>query len=187
VGGYYSPGGVGSLNDQQTFSNIRPNADPDYGYGNLSFTRGFVLPMNFSITGQFNGQITTSNLMPTEQFGLGGYNTVRGYDERVSNGDNAWVTNLEVRTPPGSVFKIFGNQEVEDRIQFLAFWDYGFVGFNNAEPGQNSSYLMSVGPGLRYNIDRYVTVQFDWGFQLMQTPPNSKAGNRAELSATISY
>jgi len=187
VGGYYSPGGVGSLNDQQTFSNIRPNADPDYGYGNLMFTRGFILPMNFSITGQFNGQITTSNLMPTEQFGLGGYNTVRGYDERVSNGDNAWVTNLEVRTPPGSIFKIFGNQEVDDRIQFLAFWDYGFVGFNNAEPGQNSSYLMSVGPGFRYNIDRYVTVQLDWGFQLMQTPPNSKVGNRAELSATLSY
>jgi hypothetical protein len=46
---------------------------------------------------------------------------------------------------------------------------------------------MSVGPGFRYNIDRYVTVQLDWGFQLMQTPPNSKVGNRAELSATLSY
>jgi hemolysin activation/secretion protein len=69
----------------------------------------------------------------------------------------------------------------------LAFWDYGFVGFNNAEPGQNSSYLMSVGPGLRYNIDRYVTVQLDWGFQLKQTPAGSKANDRAELSATIAY
>jgi hemolysin activation/secretion protein len=187
VAGFYSPGGLGSLNDSDTYHQIVPNADPDYGYGKLNLKRGFVLPMNFSLTGAFNGQITTSNLMPTEQYGLGGYNTVRGYDERVANGDNAWVVNMELRTPPGSIAKIFDNQEIEDRIQFLAFWDYGFVGFSNPSPGQNSTYLMGVGPGLRYNIDRFVSVQFDWGFQLKQTPAGSKANDRAEISATISY
>ena len=187
VAGFYSPGGLGTLNNQATYSQIRANADPDYGYGKLNLKRGFALPLNFSLTGAFNGQITTSNLMPTEQYGLGGYNTVRGYDERVANGDNAWVVNVEFRTPPGSIAKIFDNQEIEDRIQFLGFLDYGFVGFNNAQPGQNSTYLMGAGPGLRYNIDRFVSVQFDWGFQLMRTPPGSKVGNRAELSATIAY
>lgn len=187
LGGFYSPGGVGALNDANTFHNIIPNADPDYGYGRLSVNRSFVLPLNFSIRGQFNGQLATTSLMPTEQFGLGGYNTVRGYDERVANGDNAWVTNLEFWTPPGSLFKIFGNQAVEDRLQFLAFWDYGYVGFSQPMPGQMATWLMSVGPGLRYNIDRYVSVQFDWGFQLHQAPPGTKADNRAELSATIAY
>ena len=178
---------MGTLNDQDTYSQIRANADPDYGYGKLNLKRGFVLPLNFSLTGAFNGQITTSNLMPTEQYGLGGYNTVRGYDERVANGDNAWVINLEFWTPPGSIFKIFENHEVEDRLQFLAFWDYGFVGFEQPQPGQVNSWLMSVGPGLRYNINRYVSVQLDWGFQLHQAPAGTKAGNRAELSATIAY
>ena len=187
VAGFYSPGGLGTLNDQETYSEIRTNADPDYGYGKLNLKRGFVLPLNFSLTGAFNGQVTTSNLMPTEQYGLGGYNTVRGYDERVANGDNAWVVNVEFRTPPGSIAKIFDNQEIDDRIQFLGFWDYGFVGFNNPIPGQNNTYLMGVGPGLRYNIDRFVSVQFDWGFQLMKTPPGSKVGNRAELSVTAAY
>ena len=187
VAGFYSPGGLGTLNDQDTYSQIRTNADPDYGYGKLNLKRGFVLPLNFSLTGAFNGQITTSNLMPTEQYGLGGYNTVRGYDERVANGDNAWVVNVEFRTPPGSIAKIFDNQEIEDRIQFLGFFDYGFVGFNNAQPGQSSTYLMGVGPGLRYNIDRFLSIQFDWGFQLMKTPPGSKVGNRAELSVTAAY
>ena len=187
IAGFYSPGGLGTLNDQDTYAQIRANADPDYGYGKLNLKRGFVLPLNFSLTGAFNGQVTTSNLMPTEQYGLGGYNTVRGYDERVANGDNAWVVNVEFRTPPGSIAKIFDNQEIEDRIQFLGFWDYGFVGFNNAQPGQSSTYLMGVGPGLRYNIDRFLSVQFDWGFQLMRTPPGSKVGNRAELSVTAAY
>ena len=95
--------------------------------------------------------------------------------------------NLEFWTPPGSVFKIFGNQEVEDRLQFLAFWDYGSVGYSDPLPGRVQYWLMSVGPGLRYNIDRYVNVQFDWGFQLHQAPPGTKVGNRAELSATIAY
>jgi hypothetical protein len=45
---------------------------------------------------------------------------------------------------------------------------------------------MGAGPGLRYNIDRFVSVQFDWGFQLMKTP-QGKAGNRAELSVTAAY
>ena len=187
LGGFYSPGGVGGLNDTATYNSIRTNADPDYGYGKLSLKRGFILPLNFSLTGAFNGQIASTNLMPTEQFGLGGYNTVRGYDERVANGDNAWVFNVEFRTPPGSIFQMFGNHEVEDRLQFLGFWDYGWVGFHNPIPGQTNTYLMGVGPGLRYNIDRFLSIQFDWGFQLMRTPPGSKVGNRAELSVTAAY
>lgn len=187
LGGFYSPGGVGDLNDADNFNNIITGADPDYAYGRMSLNRSFVLPLDFSLRGQFNGQVATTSLMPTEQFGLGGYNTVRGYDERVSNGDNAWVFNLEFWTPPGSVCKIFGNQEINDRLQFLAFLDYGYVGFADPLPGQLPSWLMSVGPGFRYNIDRYVSVQLDWGFQLHQAPPLTKTGNRAELSATISY
>ena len=128
--------------------------------------------------------------MPTEQYGLGGYNTVRGYDERAANGENAYVFNTELRTPPGSIFKIFGNQEVDDSIQFLAFFDYGFTG--NIKPPSGSTtqqdfWLMSVGPGLRYNIDRFVSVRFDWGFQLHRAPIGSVTGSRAELSVTAAY
>ena len=187
LGGFYSPGGIGDLNNQSTYTTIRTGSDPEYGYGRGSIKRGFILPLNFSLTGALNGQIASTNLMPTEQYGLGGYNTVRGYDERVANGDNAYVVNVEFRTPPGSIFQIFDIQDVEDKIQFLGFFDYGYVGFHQNLPGQIGTYLMGAGPGLRYNIDRFVSVQFDWGWQLMKTPPGSKANNRAEISATIAY
>ena len=187
VGGFYSPGGIGDLNNQSTYTTIRTGSDPEYGYGRGSIKRGFILPLNFSLTGALNGQIASTNLMPTEQYGLGGYNTVRGYDERVANGDNAYVLNVEFRTPPGSIFQIFDIQDVEDKIQFLGFFDYGYVGFHQNLPGQIGTYLMGAGPGLRYNIDRFVSVQFDWGWQLMKTPPGSKANNRAEISATVAY
>ena len=190
VGGFYSPGGVTGWNSTSQFQQVVANSSASYGYGKFNLNRTFVLPYKFTISGNFNGQLASAPLMPTEQYGLGGYNTVRGYDERAANGENAYVFNTELRTPPGSIFKIFGNQEVDDSIQFLAFFDYGFTG--NIKPPSGSTtqqdfWLMSVGPGLRYNIDRFVSVRFDWGFQLHRAPIGSVTGSRAELSVTAAY
>ena len=189
AGGFYSPGGVTGWNNTQQFQQVVANSSASYVYGKFNLNRTFILPYKFTISGNFNGQLASTPLMPTEQYGLGGYNTVRGYDERSANGDNAYVFNTELRTPPGSIFKIFGNQEVDDSIQFLAFFDYGFVGNIKPVPGtlEQTVFLMSVGPGLRYNIDRFVSVRFDWGFQLHQAPIGSVTGSRAELSVTAAY
>ena len=189
LGGFYSPGGATGWNNTQQFQEVVPNSVASYVYGKFNLNRTFVLPYKFTISGNFNGQLASAPLMPTEQYGLGGYNTVRGYDERSANGENAYVFNTELRTPPGSIFKIFGNQEVDDTIQFLAFFDYGFVGNIKPVPGslEQTVFLMSVGPGLRYNIDRFVSVRFDWGFQLHQAPIGSVTGSRAELSVTAAY
>lgn len=190
LGGFYSPGGVTGWNTTEQFQQNTPNACASYVYGKFNLNRTFILPYKFTLSGNFNGQLASSALMPTEQYGLGGYNTVRGYDERSANGENAYVFNTELRTPPGSIFKIFGNQEVDDTFQFLAFFDYGFTG--NIQPPSNATtqqqfWLMSVGPGLRYNIDRFLSVRFDWGFQLHQAPVGSVTGSRAELSVTAAY
>jgi len=189
VGGFYSPGGVTGWNNTAQFQQVVPNSCASYVYGKFNLNRTFLLPYKFTVSGNFNGQLASTPLMPTEQYGLGGYNTVRGYDERSANGDNAYLFNVELRTPPGSIFKIFGNQEVDDTIQFLGFFDYGFVGNIKPVAGtpEQTVFLMSVGPGLRYNIDRFVSVRFDWGFQLHQAPIGSVTGSRAELSVTVAY
>lgn len=189
AGGFYSPGGVTGWNTTTQFQQNTPNSCASYVYGKFNFNRTFLLPYKFTVSGNFNGQLASSPLMPTEQYGLGGYNTVRGYDERSANGENAYVFNAELRTPPGSIFKIFGNQEVDDTFQFLAFFDYGFVGNIKPAPGlpEPTMWLMSIGPGLRYDIDRFVSVRFDWGFQLHRAPIGSVTGSRAELSVTAAY
>ena len=189
VAGFYSPGGVTGWNNTSQFQQVVANSCASYVYGKFNLNRTFLLPYKFTVSGNFNGQLASTPLMPTEQYGLGGYNTVRGYDERSANGDNAYVFNVELRTPPGSIFKIFGNQEVDDSFQFLGFFDYGFVGNIKPVAGtpEQTVYLMSVGPGLRYNIDRFVSVRFDWGFQLHQAPIGSVTGSRAELSVTAAY
>jgi len=186
---YYSPGGVSGWNNQKQFNQVVLNANDNYAYGRFNLNRTFILPYKFTFSGNFNAQLASTPMMPTEQYGIGGYNTVRGYDERSANGDQGYIVNVELRTPPGSIFKIFGNQEIDDSFQFIGFFDYGFVQDIQAPAGalEQTVYLMSFGPGLRYNIDRFVTVRFDWGFQLHQAPIGSVTGSRAELSATIAY
>ena len=186
---YYSPGGVSGWNNQNQFEQVVANANDNYVYGKFNLNRTFILPYKFTISGNFNAQLASTPMMPTEQYGIGGYNTVRGYDERSANGDQGYLVNVELRTPPGSIFKIFGNQTVDDSLQFIGFFDYGYVEDIQAPAGslEQTIYLMSIGPGLRYNIDRFVTVRFDWGFQLHQAPIGSVTGSRAELSATIAY
>jgi len=189
MAGYYSPGGVTGWNNTTQFQNVVPNSCASYIYGKFNFNRTFILPYKFTVSGNFNGQLSSAPLMPTEQYGIGGYNTVRGYDERSANGDNGYVMSAEIRTPPGSIFKIFGDQSVEDSLQFLGFFDYGFIGNIKPLPTEPEAvvYLMSIGPGLRYDIDRFASVRFDWGFQLHQAPINSVSWGRAELSVTVAY
>jgi hemolysin activation/secretion protein len=84
---------------------------------------------------------------------------------------------------------MFGDQSVDDSLQFIGFFDYGFTQDIQSPAGtlEQTVYLMSIGPGIRYNIDRFVTVRFDWGFQLHQAPIGSVTGSRAELSVTVAY
>ena len=60
-----------------------------------------------------------------------------------------------------------GSIRKNDEFQFLVFYDYGLSGVKHAATGQpKTSYLMSMGPGVRYNVIPYLTFRADWGFQL---------------------
>jgi len=192
---YGSPGGMTSNNTTSAFQNIDGGADAQYIYGKFSLNRLFRLPGDAAIL--LSGQIqqADSNLMPSESFGIGGYDTVRGYDQRSANGDNAYLGNIEIRTPPISFWQIAGAGEAVDQFIFLVFLDYGQVlQYSSDTTTSQNWHLMSVGPGLRYNIGPYFNVRFDWGFQLQQAPPGTTGGvggpagsSQAVLSATLAY
>ena len=192
---YGSPGGMTTDNSNSSFQNIDGGADAQYIYGKFSLNRVFRLPGDACL--MLSGQIqqADSNLMPSESFGIGGYDTVRGYDQRSSNGDNAYLGNIEIRTPPISIWQLAGAGEALDQLVFLGFLDYGQVlQYSSDTITSVNSHLMSVGPGLRYNIGPYFNVRFDWGFQLQQAPPGTTGGSggragtsQAVLSATLAY
>jgi hemolysin activation/secretion protein len=188
--GYESPGGgLSAYNDDNDYETQRAGARSNYTYGQLALTRITRLPLNFTWTVRGLLQESTANLLPSEELGLGGYETVRGYEEREANGDNGFLASTEVATPPVSLADIFGLKAVKDQLQFLGFVDYGGTSLHQVTPSDvnPNTNLLGVGPGVRYAITPYLSFRFDYGFQLISTGYGTGEHSRANIGVLVSY
>lgn len=189
--GFYSPGGLSSYNHSSDFALAQAGAKANYYYGLFQLNRVTKLPFDFSLANKIIGQVSSGTLIGSEQIGIGGYSTVRGYDERLVNGDSGLISVNELRTPPISPSQLMGFAGSSDQLQFLAFADYGTVTNTHAISGSGTSpNLFGVGPGVRYLYNPYLSVRFDYGFQLLDaTVPgiNTTGKSRMELGAILSY
>jgi hemolysin activation/secretion protein len=184
---YYSPSGLGEFNHSSDFNALRTDAKSHYFYGRLNVERVTRLPWNFSWVLSGWGQYSTDRLLPSEELSLGGYNTIRGYDERVLLGDTGWIINNEIRTPTIPLSNVLNIQGVTDQLQFLAFFDYGYLHVINAQPGEPANpTLYSTGVGLRYSLRHNLSVRFDYGFPLTEKGLNER-DSRMHLGALLSF
>ncbi|MCS3904533.1 hemolysin activation/secretion protein [Methylohalomonas lacus] len=188
----HSPGGMMSNNEDENFQAFDDFADADYSYARLELQRIQKLPKDFSLFGRLTAQWSSDNLLGSEQLGGGGYRTVRGYEERVINGDEGYITNLELRSPSISLLKYAGHDTYNDQLQFLLFWDYASLAENEVAADQQKSYtISSVGPGLRYSIPPYLSVRLDYGWQLkdldINNGVNRSRDSRVHLGVILSY
>lgn len=169
---FYSPGEWLPYQENSHYNSLRAGAKNVYVYGRASVASIFRLPSNFTFEPSLRYQLSSANLLASEQFGIGGYNTVRGYEEREFNADNAIIANIELRTAPVSLIGTFcecARRKYRDELRFLVFLDYGYG--KNHERFFNErkfQYLMGAGPGLRYVIQRYLTVRLDYGWKMRQ-------------------
>jgi len=182
--GFYSPGGRLETEDanNSAYGDMREGATVRYAYGRLDLHRETILPLtlpemngvpeNFTWYLRGAGQYAEARLLPTEQFGLGGYDTVRGYDERVVDGDEGWLMVNEIRTPRIALGNITGRAGAKDWIQGLVFCDYGQAIVRQPRTGLQESAsetLLSVGFGLRYEVADNLRFRLDCGYQLDRT------------------
>ncbi len=166
------------------YNDLRAYSLPRYVYGRLAAGNTWKLPKGFSLAFLFRAQGAPTPLLPSEQFGLGGYDTVRGYEERIFNADNALCSNLELRLPAVSVTK---KVKYKDSLYFLLFLDAGWGYNHDASFGLPSrEYLMGAGPGLRYNIATNLTARIDYGFVLHKIFGDHRYG-KFHLSGILSY
>jgi hemolysin activation/secretion protein len=187
--GFWSPGGLTNNDDDADYMATRAGSRSNYAYGQLTLNRVTQLPYNFSWTVRGLVQESDANLLPSEQLGLGGYETVRGYEEREANGDDGFLASTEVATPPVSLAHIFGIQAIKDQLQFFGFVDYGGTSLHQVTPADvnPSSNLLGVGPGFRYAINPYLSVRFDYGFQMINTGFDPHQHSRADFGILVSY
>jgi len=192
--GFWSPGGLSNNNDDTDYEATTPGARDNYIYGQLTLNRVTRLPYDFSWTVRGLLQESDANLLPSEQLGMGGYDTVRGYDEREANGDDGFLVSTELATPPVSLMHLFGIQSVKDQFQFLGFVDYGGTSIHQSTPATSNpnTDLLSVGPGIRYAITPYLSLRFDYGFALIPADTansgfDTRHDSRAHFGIVVSY
>ena len=106
-----------------------------------------------------NGQYTHDMLVTGEQFGIGGMDSVRGFDEREVTADYGFRGTTEIYTPDfGGKTGISGA-----RVRALAFVDWGGVFRINPAPGElQTQHISSTGLGLRLSHGTNFAARVDW-------------------------
>jgi hemolysin activation/secretion protein len=184
----YSPGGITSNNTDEAFEQQRAFANADYVYGRLTAQRTQKLPGNFTLVATVSGQLASGNLLASEQFSLGGATTVRGYDESLANGDRGWLGSVELYSPPLSILNRIRTNAPEDELKLLIFFDAG--GVSNIDLlSDEKGYigLSGIGAGLRYRINTWVGIRFDYAWSLQQISGFDTDSSRAYISVSLSY
>jgi hemolysin activation/secretion protein len=183
----YSPGGMTNNNKDASFARSGTSfANARYVYDTIAVTRATQLPYDTSSITRLKGQISDGDLLPSEQLGGGGVDSVRGYDTRVVNGSEGILASEELRSPPFGLLNWTCCKDTNDSAQFLAFWDYARLSDPHTQTkAPDHIALESVGAGLNYMIGRYVDLRFDYGWQLLDLPGSRKHGQMADVSLTL--
>lgn len=123
------------------------------------FTRSDALYFGFS------GQTSSKNLDTSEQFYLGGPDSVRGYDVGVLSGSRGYLATVEYRHD--ATF-----QNIPGIWQFSVFVDTGWVQqYKNVfVPGPNTGQLSSAGFGVQWNGPYKLLLSASVAFPFGRTP-----------------
>ncbi|MFT5468933.1 MAG: hemolysin activation/secretion protein, partial [Verrucomicrobiales bacterium] len=168
--GYISPGGIDDRNDDETFQQARADASSGYVYGTFGIEHSHRLPKEMTLRLRGQGQVSADNLLASEQLGIGGPSTVRGYDTSVARGDQGVLFSAELYSPTYSIADKFDWRGTTDELRFLAFVDYAAVSNANAAPGElDDQNLLSVGVGARWVYDDWLRFRLDVGFPIDET------------------
>ena len=164
------------------FDLLRPGAEPRYFYARGALKQLYRLPKQWMLSLEWAFQLSTQKLLASEQFGLGGYSTVRGYQERAVNTDNAFLFRFEPRFPP-----IFFPDKKMGSLVFFCYSDFG-IGVDQlklAPDYRTSQALWGIGPGFRYIYKNNISLRFDWGYQLTNIQNNPAGHNRINFGANV--
>ncbi len=142
---------------------------------NAEYRRIQSLPWYSVLTFYINGQYAFEKLTLPEQFLVGGYGTVRGYQVATGIGDHGYFANLEYWFPlPGlatqRVLLLREYKQWKDFFAFALFVDNGLsLEDTDFYKEPRCASLTSVGVGLRlFNAGKF-DIALDWAFPLTQT------------------
>ena len=162
----------GDRNEGAVYRAARLGAKQSWEAIRLSAAGSYALPKNWMATFSFNAQYTDEALISGEQFGPGGMNSVRGFEERGTTGDRGMKLSVEALTP-----------EIKYNLRLLAFMDMGHVKILNTAPGQISSdTILSMGLGARWRWNDKLSASFDYGHSVEGAELPNAGGVKAHFA-----
>lgn len=104
-------------------------------------------------------QLATDKLLSSEQFGLGGQQTVRGYRQDALLRDNGALLSAEARFP---ILRF----AIDSIVQITPFLEGG-VAWNNENTPPGNNVLLGTGIGLLWQQGDHLSARLDWGIPLV--------------------
>ncbi len=157
--------GLGS--EYQEFDTKRAYANSSFVHVNADLSHTQDLMNGYQLFGRIKTQYSDGPLVSSEQFSLGGLDTVRGYLESTSLGDNGAAATLELRSPDIGVWlqSNLKDETGEGAPRFTSFNEWRLFGFVDAgtvhtidplDEQQARFDMWSYGFGTRFKVfDRF--------------------------------
>jgi hemolysin activation/secretion protein len=165
--------------DQAEFNAVRVGAPKNYSVLRLSAFANRSLPAGFGVQARVSTQYSRDALIPGEQFGLGGANSVLGYRERELAGDRGFYANLEGLGPD------FGNSLKTEGLNLrpVLFAHWGRLANHLDTPcALHHCSISSVGVGLRFALGKTVSGRFDLGYALQEGVQTRAGDTRGDIA-----
>lgn len=168
------------------FAAVRADAARRYTMLRLQGQASQVLAGDWTGSVRANLQATEHALVPGEQFGLGGAQAVRGFDERELLGDQGAQLTLEIGSP--GLLALAGRSGAAD-LRAVVFADAGWVGNHGSLAclgGHTQCRAASAGLGLRLAWPA-LQARLDLAQALSTGASTAKGDIRAHLSLALHF
>ena len=156
------------------FANKRFKAHSNYIFLRGNFSHIQTMRQGWGWTGRAAWQLAAQPLINNEQSIVGGINTVRGYFEVETLGDDSATGQFEVFTPNYATHLI----KAIDEFRLLAYIDGGIVRVQQPLPGQIDRFnLAGTGVGFHLKGWKGISADFSWAAAL-EDVNRTKAGDK---------
>jgi len=128
-------------------------------------------------------QLTGNSLLPSQQFVIGGGQSVRGYRQNARSGDNGALFSIEDR------LTLVKNKAGEAKLTFTPFFNLGTVWNNDDNPNEQpeQTFLAALGIGFIWEPINGLNLKLDYAPPLVDLDDESENVQDNGLHFSLDY